>query len=510
MTTGTAEAPPAEGAGEPPRTFLQRYYLLHPFYRVSARWVLIIVLMVVAFHRSLLNIAELPQQGSIGGYVWTVFGASVLVAVAIARRKRTELPIHDRQTDIIVGLMGMGLALLIQSVLLPRYALYFLLLRLDLVAAWFFLVSTAVLLFGLRPVIRFSWVWVLLLLVFSLPYYLTVVTLGGSNTAAGAAALLIAGLGAGIALGPDYRRATLGSLAAWMVGFAVLAVIAVFFPDAPVLIFQQIPPYAAIIVVGVAGYLVARRGQPKRLLERKVERIAAKQVWAAVPLVTVVAVVLAQFPLPKSVNSTVNDRPGGYPLAQGLPLVIPPGWTGRAEERFPANRLFGQGAVLVRQRIVADTGNPRWDKFARPRTVVVDSTVSERPYSFRAYPTKVFYGLTDARISDPREVALGDGVIGILVSVVDDELLVTWTSLQFTWGDEDLAQRVTLFAVDNHEPDAPFPEPTQNLFPVISTLLTLLFRGNAVLSQRTPSFKDAELLTVLGRALVAAQIGPPR
>jgi hypothetical protein len=32
-----------------------------------------------------------------------------------------------------------------------------------------------------------------------------------------------------------------------------------------------------------------------------------------------------------------------------------------------------------------------------------------------------------------------------------------------------------------------------------------LFRGNAVLDQRTPSFKDAELLTEFGRVLVAAQ-----
>lgn len=510
MTAGTVDEPAVEDEGKPPRTILRWYYQLHPVYRLSVRWVLIGVVTVVAFRDSLLNIVELTQQGSIGGYVWTVFGASVLVAVAIARRRRTELPIHDRQTDIIIGLMGMGLALLIQSVLLPRYALYFLLLRLDLVAAWFFVVSSAVLLFGLRPVIRFTWVWVMLLMVFSLPYYLTVITLGGSNTAAGAAALLIAGLGAGIALGPEYRRAAIGSLAAWVVGFAVLAVIAVFLPDAPVLIFQQIPPYTAICAVGIAGYLLARRGQPKRLLERKVERVAAKQVWAAVPLVTAMAVVLAQFPLPTSANSTINDRPGGHQLVQGAPLVLPPGWTSQGEERFPANRLFGQGAVLVRQRVVADAGNPRWDKFARPRTIVVDSTVSQRPYSFRAYPTRVFYGLTEARISESREVALGNDVIGSLASVVDDDLLVTWTALQFAWGDGDLAQRVTLFAVDNHEPDAPFPTPTQNLFPMVSTLLTLLFRGNAVLAQRTPSFKDAELLTVLARALVAAQIGAPR
>ena len=55
----------------------------------------------------------------------------------------------------------------------------FLLLRLDLVAMWLFVTSSAVLLFGLRPVIRFAWVWGMLLMVFPLPYYLAVLTFGG-------------------------------------------------------------------------------------------------------------------------------------------------------------------------------------------------------------------------------------------------------------------------------------------------------------------------------------------
>ena len=94
-----------------------------------------------------------------------------------------------------------------------------------------------------------------------------------------------------------------------------------------------------------------------------------------------------------------------------------------------------------------------------------------------------------------------------MISVVDDDLLVTWNSLEFVWGDDELAQRVTVFAVDNHEPGAPFPEPTQSLLPSISTLLTLLFRGNDVLFQDSPTWKDDALLTTFGRALIAAQTG---
>jgi hypothetical protein len=85
---------------------------------------------------------------------------------------------------------------------------------------------------------------------------------------------------------------------------------------------------------------------------------------------------------------------------------------------------------------------------------------------------------------------------------------VTWNSVQFAWGNDDIAQRVTIFAVDNHDPGAPFPEPSADLTSTVRTLITLLFRGNAVLEARESSFKDADLLTEFGRALVTAQSEP--
>lgn len=505
---------PTEAVEPPPPTrrgALERYYALHPTYRLIVRWALIAAATGVAFHRSIVSLAMIVKNGSIGGFVWTVPAAAVLVAVSIARRKRTELPIHDRQTDIIVGLMGLGLSVLVQSVLLPRYYLYFDLLRLDLIAMWLFVSSSAVVLFGLRPVIRFAWVWVMsLLLILTLPYYLVVITLGGGNIAAGSAALLIAGFGVGIAAGPRYGRATVASLAAWAVGFAVLGVIAVFFRDSPVLVYQAVPAVSAICLVGLGVFFLSRRGQPKRVLDRKVEPLAAKQVWAAVPLVVAVALALARFPLPEP-RATWDPPPGGVTIAARAPLAAPKGWAVVGDiTRYPVNRLYGPNAVLVRQYMTAETGNPRWDKAARPRTVVVDSTVSERPHSFNTFPPRVLYSLTAARLSDPRDVDLGHGVIGQLRSVVDDELLVTWNSLSFYWGADDLAQRVIVFAVDNHDPGAPFPEPGENVFPTLRTLVTLLFRGNNVLDEREPRFKDAELLTVFGRALVDAQIGGGR
>jgi hypothetical protein len=485
---------------------VNRYYQLHPTYLLIVRWTMIAVLTAVVFRESFFSIGVTAHLEGIGGYVWTVPTVAILVAIGIARRHRTELPIHDRQTDIIVGTMGLVLALLIQLVLLQRYALYFHLLRLDLLAMWLFVLSTSIVLFGLRPVARFAWVWAMMSMVFALPYYLMVIFLGGTNFAAGAANLVIAGVGAGIATGRTMRRGLMGSIAAWMVGFAVLGTIAVFFTDAPIVVYQEVPPVTAVVVVGIAMFLGSRRGMPKRVLDRQVEPLAVQQIWSALPLVLAVAIPLAFVHLPAEVNTAPIVRSAPAQLSPGQPLVAPPGWTTVQRRNYrDMKRLYGGKAVLVRQWMTSLNADSRFDKLARPRTVVVDSLISERPFSFGVYPDRVLYGLTAARISEPRETDLGMGVTARVLSVVDDDLLVTWNSVQFAWGDGEIAQRVTIFAVDNHDPGAPFPEPSADITSSVRTLITLLFRGNAVLNQRTPSFKDAELLTEFGRALVAAQ-----
>ncbi|HKP43514.1 hypothetical protein [Mycobacterium sp.] len=483
-----------------------RYYELHPSFLLIVRWTAIAALTGIVFRESFFSIGETAHLEGIGGYVWTVPTVAILVAVGITRRHRTELPIHDRQTDIIVGTMGLVLALLIQLVLLQRYALYFHLLRLDLLAMWLFVLSTSIVLFGLRPVARFAWVWAMMFMVFALPYYLMVIFLGGTKFAAGAANLLIAGVGAGIATGRTARRGLMGSIAAWIVGFAVLGTIAVFFTDAPILVYQEVPPVTAVIVVGFTMFLRSRRGMPKRVLDRKVEPLAVMQIWSVVPLVLAISVPLAFVHLPTEVSTAPIVRTAPAQLSAGQPLVAPPGWTTVQRRNYrDMNRLYGDNAVLVRQWMTSLNADTRFDKLARPRTVVVDSLVSERPFSFGVYPDRVLYGLTAARISDPRPVDLGMGVTARLISVVDDDLLVTWNSVQFVWGDGQIAQRVTIFAVDNHDPGAPFPDPSADITSSVRTLITLLFRGNAVLDQRIPSFKDAQLLTEFGRVLVAAQ-----
>ena len=116
-------------------------------------------------------------------------------------------------------------------------------------------------------------------MVFPLPYYVLVVALGGGNVAAGIGTMSIAAVATGVAVGRRVRRGLIGSISAWAVGLLILAGMAVFTPDAPLLAYQVIPAITAMCLVGLILFLLARRGAPKRVLERKIEPLAAGQVW---------------------------------------------------------------------------------------------------------------------------------------------------------------------------------------------------------------------------------------
>lgn len=481
--------------------------------RLVLRWILIAALTVFAFHRSMASLVAETSGDTLIGYVWTVFAAGLLAAIAVTLQPRTDRPIHDRQTDIIVGGMGLVLSLLLHAVLLQRYSTYFDLLRLDLVAMWLYVLSSTIVLFGIRPLIRYLWVWILLLAVFPLPYQIVVIVLlGGSKVAAAFGTLAIAAFAAWICAGRGPRRGAAGALAAVVVGIGVLGVMAMVLPQAPLLTYQLVPSLAAIIVSAIGVFWYAHKGPRLSAINRNPQPLAARQVWAAVPLVTVVAVALSFVKLP------IVERPTAVSsdaLTLGRPLVVPPGWhqTGLVEFPRVASRLYGSGARMVRQQIVADVGNPNWDKLSAPRTVVIDTITTDHPFTFQVYPSLVVYNAPHVRFSEPRMVDLGRGVRAQLYSGTDDELLVTWNVLLWTWKNGPVAQRVLLLSVDNHDDGAPFPEPGHSLPTVLNSLIVVLFRGNAAVENREPEFKDADMLAQVGTALVDAQLdqsGPPR
>lgn len=471
--------------------------------RLVLRWAYIAALTLFAFHETLRSLYQSTVAGSLNGFVWMMPIAAVAAAVGVARRHRTELPIHDRQSDVIVGSMGLIFALMLQWVLLPRYGQTFHLLRIDLVAMWFFVLSSSIVLFGLRPIIRFGAVWLLLTMTFPLGYQLSVIAFGGNRPAAGGACMVIAAVATAISVGRNFGRAFVGAAAAFVVGMPVLTAMAVFTPNAPLLAFQLIPALTSMMVVGFAMYFLARRGRPKRFLDRRIEPVAATQIMAGVPAVLVVAVLISLVPLPRSAA-----EPAWFSgMTFGLPLAAPNGWHQTEQIDYPwVRRIYGRGATLIRQRFIADTGNPLWDKHAHPRTLVVDSTSTWHPSSLEVYPTVVLYDQSSSRISDPHFIDLGHDITGSLVTVIDEKRLLTWNLLTWTWRTEGSAQRVTVAAVDNHEPDALFPEPSGGLVPTLRTMIIVLFRGNSATWDRDPTFKDADLLTQFSQRLIDAQL----
>jgi hypothetical protein len=501
--TAPVQAPP------PPVTKSEPWLSsLHPVYRLILRWAFIASVTVLAFHRSLLDLVETTRAGALNGYVWLVPVAAVLAAIGVAHRNRTELPIHDRQTDVIVGIMGLVLSLLLHAVLLQRYALYFHLLRLDLVALWTFVLSACIAVFGLRPVTRFAWVWVLLLAVFPLPYHIVVGLFGGNRVAAGVGTLVIGAVAGAIAIGRHRRRAIRGALGSWMAGLAILASMSIWFPHAPTIAFQAVPAGTAICLTGGTGFLISRRDEPKRLLDRKIEPLAAAAVWSAIPVVLVVAIALSLVRLP---------NPGTAPVAQidrlrtdsNTSLAAPDGWHIIETQHFGwVQRIYGEDAELIRQQMVPDNGDLRLDKFGRPRELVVDAISTRRPTSLTTLPAQVLYRVTGIRRSSSRWVDLGYGVTADLFTAVDDQMLVTWDGLQWTWSNGVTAQRVVVISVDNHDDNAPFPPPTGGVLSTLNSLFTVLFRGNSATSDRDPTIKDGVLLTEFGRALVRAQLEP--
>jgi hypothetical protein len=480
---------------------------LSPGYRLALRWTFIIAFTLLAFHRSFWDLVVSTRAESLNGYVWMVALSALLAAVGVELRTKSELPIHDRQTDLIVAGMGLGLAMLVHGVLLARYQLYFQLLRLDMLAAWLFVFSACVALFGLRPASRFAWVWLVLLWVFALPYNALVFLLGGTNLAAGMGTLLIAASATAVAVGRQRGTAAFVAVVTWSVGLLVMAVMAVVFPHAALFAFQMIPALVAIGSAGVAMFFLARSRGDHLDVDRIIEALAAKQVWAAIPVVLAMAIVLSfvRLPDPKVVPTARIDNV----RLDSAGMPVPPGWHLAGTQDYPwATRYFGEDARFVRQEVVADAGDPRFDKLLRPRQVVVDTTTSGRAYAFTLFPARLLYRVSGIRQSDPQRADLGFGVTGVLYNIVDDLLLVSWNALEWTWSNGSVDQRVMVISVDNHDDDAPFPEPTGGGWQTLNAMFNVLFRGNAVVEDQYAVIKDVDLLTEFGRAVVRAKLEP--
>ncbi|MDZ7910550.1 hypothetical protein [Rhodococcus sp. (in: high G+C Gram-positive bacteria)] len=499
MTVDTA---PNTGA-EPTPSAPPRWRARRPLDVLVVRWVVLLACIVLAFLPTWVRLAQEASDGAITAYIFVLPLLAVVAAQGVARRRADELPIHDRQTDNIVGGIGLLVSIAIKALWLPRYADQYELAHLDVLAALAFFFGGAILMFGLRPVGRFWSVWLLLLALSPLGYRLVAIGLGGSRLAYAAVMVLLAGIAGAIAVGRTRRRGWLGFVCTALSGFAVAALMLALWPQIDIVWLQLVPTVGAAAVTGVAFYLAARRG---RFDERQPRRLAvptAKWSPSSIVVAIVAAAILALVPLP---DRTPVAAPLGPPGPVSTPLAPPVGFGRIDMQQFDWVRaFFGTNATLTRQTMRADEGNSAWDMRSRPRTVVVDVLSTTNRASLAVYPESTLYRLTNTRTSQPLTIDVGRGVTGALYTSVSDALLLTWTKLVFHWQRGDVFQRVTVISVDNHDLDATFPQPMPSMASNLGTAIGTFLRGNAISIDDDPEYKDRELLTTFGTGLVRQQ-----
>ncbi|MFF2557170.1 hypothetical protein ACFVUS_39650 [Nocardia sp. NPDC058058] len=501
--TATLESPP-----EPRRDHWWR--TIH--WRPVARMALVLACTVGAFWNLWAELIEDVRQGSDIGFVFALPVLALFAAIGIALRHQDELPIYDRQSDIIVGMLGLALTAALQGLLVLRYRYEYEVLHLDLIAAPLFLMSVSILMFGLRPVFRFWPAWLLFLAGFPWFYRGTLVLFGATKLAEGMAALVFATIAAAIAAGRTWQRALAAAVGAIGVGTLVLAGLAIGFPHAHQLVYQLVPSVVTVFAVSAIMYLDQRGWSHVRPLNRPVRPLTAGQSRSAAVTAIVAAALFAMIPVPEEYKVPSPVVPG---LVIAHAPAIPGGWTLLGERQYPwASKYYGPNTTWVRQRIRAERGNPEWDKESRRRRIMVDILRSDSPHNVDRYPQFTMYELIQPRVTPGRHVDLGHGVTARLNTVLDDQRLLSWSYLSWNWQGQGGAERVTLIAADNHLPDAAFPRPEPWAVSNLNNLLHQFLRGNAVnvdpdsdLEDVDLELKDGEMLISVGREMVRLGAG---
>lgn len=463
----------------------------------AGRWTLLVVAAGVGFSSSLRQLVGQVGAGDPVGYVIGVPFYAVVAAVGITVRHRGELPIHDRQADGIVGAVVLGLALAVQRLLVPRFTSQAYLWGLDLLALVLFLLGGAVLLFGLRPVARYRWAWLALAAAWPLPYRVLVAELGGSAFVCCVLAVATAAAAVGIAVGGTRLLVSAAVAATAVVG--VLATDVVLLTDLPLWTQQLAAGALASTLVGAAFLVLGRPArQPRRAPVTKPSLTPVVWLAAAAAVAALVG----------------TPDPVLYPVAAGPPTgrndpVGAAGWLHLDDQRFPAPaEYYGAGTVWRRDRLQQEQGSTRWDVAGLPRTVVVDTITTPSRSLVQVVPLSANYALPNTRTQRAADVDLGDGVIGRVYALVDDDLLLTYTVLSFVWtrgSPSGPTQRVTAISVDDHRESAAFPLPAAGLLRTVSSGVARIIRGDAVFADLAGRPKDADLVTELGRGLIAHQ-----
>ncbi|NLU83333.1 archaeosortase/exosortase family protein [Rhodococcus sp. HNM0569] len=474
---------------------------------LARRWVLIVALTGAAFWKTWANLWRDAAEGVATGYVFVLPLLCAVACVGVSLRRREELPIHDRQTDTIVGTILLLLSLGVQALLVPRLERFYTALHIDVLGVVVFVLGCCVLLFGTRPTARFWPVWLMAAVLNPLGYRFFGVLIGGGPLGNGLLMVIVAAFATSIAVSRDRTRAVVAFVSTLVVGLVVLSLVIRYAQYPSIIVLQLVPSTSAAVVVGGSFYFWHRRGASKAPLDRPLvppANSASRQNISIVLTIVVAAGITMAIPLPPRPSAELAAGPR---LPDSPGLAVPEGWTEQTltTYRWPA-RYIDRSATLTRQSLVADDVVPGWDTQGRRRVVQLDVLTIPEPATLLTFPVEGTYEVQRARVSAPVHMDIGRGITATLFTAVDDKLLVTWSNLSFAWtNDAHHSQRVSLVSVDDHDPGAPFPEPRPSMPSIGRNLLSIVLRGGSSVSDRQPTYKDRTMLESVAREIVEAQ-----
>lgn len=520
----TATLAPAEP--RPPAE--QRRQTTRAVATLALRWLLLVGSTALAFHRCVATVGTDLAYGTGLQYLLAVPVYALVAAVWTHHRAARSLDIHDRETDVIVGLLSCGFAVLSATLLgRPLSGVYFLW-RIDLLMMCVFAFGASVVLFGLRRTLYYRWAWVVLLLGWPLLGRVLLYTVGDGR----AVTLALLHLGVLVAVPIVLRRpgdrwwwvAPLLSAAA---GLAVLPVLDLVEHPGRIAVPALTASVAGLAVLAVRSARARRTTARSWLAHPHVQSPVVRRPWGAVAVlvaITLLGAVAIPGPPAEVVPVPISVAAG----ATGPGSVIPPGWRQTGVADYPeAAELFGSGAQWRRYQLeaTADASQPgAVDALDRRRTVVLDVLSTRRPRNLVTFPTVVTYPMGRLNLSGDEQVPIGSGVTASVDAAVDTQRQLTWTMVSFeitlpgryAVADGQLTtepqvwQRITLISVDDHEPGAPFPEPTNALLDSVRSAAVHIVRGSAGGAGGAAEPKDRALLLTLAEQILSQRAAGSR
>lgn len=421
---------------------------------------------------------------------------AAVLFIGLDLKRAKALDIHDREVDYIIGCMAMVIAISVKVLLLPRFQEWDALLRLDVFAMLVFAFGACGLLYGMRSTLHFGPGWVLLFC-YNPPVNLMVSTiLGGGWLGSALSNLIGLSLAVMIALNRNLMQKAYFGLFAFLLGLFI-AFFMEFFFNPPAYLTYLPGVLATLLVI----YNTSRVTPAHWVIRRRPPTI--KDARLAMVIVILSTVVLVLNPVSRDLGglNTLYAGPQNLPESGS---TSPPGWSVTEEENYDwAGRYFGPGSSLIRKKLTADEYNAEWDQAGLVRTVAVDTLLASDYYQARAFGAETLYSTLSGRRSEVLKVYLGEGIIGEAYTVLDESDFLTYTKLVYSWKRADgFVESVTIIAVDDHRPEARFPELAPSLSRMFTQVLTILLRGNSVTVDTETEYKDLGLVTQVANEII--------